>query len=166
MRVPLRLLTLAALFADFAVAGMLPTLFILAQGSRWAGPGRYRGAVEAGKKLTRIIAWLVRGKALYGLLLVTGQLLGSVKLPWSAVILLVALLLTWEVFFEVSGALGRFVREREGPVATDESAGRVTGAIGPNRAAKWVLLAGAVTLIVEVSVFLVVFFPKLFAVLD
>ncbi len=164
MRVPLRYLTLAALFADFAMAGMLPTLFILAQGSRWAGPGRYRGALEAGRKLTRIIAWIVRGKALYGLLLVTAQLLGWLTLPWPAVISLVTLFLTWEVLLEASGALRRFVREREGTEDTDESANRRTGAVGPNRAAKWVLLAAAVTLLIEVTIFLVVILPGLFIV--
>ena len=164
MRVPLRYLTLAALFADFAMAGMLPTLFILAQGSRWAGPGRYRGALEAGRKLARAIAWIVRGKVLYGLLLVTAQLLGWLTLPWFGVIPLVALFLTWEVFFETSRALGRFIREREGTEATDESANRQTGAVGPNRASKWVLLAGAVTLLVEVALFLGVLLPGLFII--
>ena len=123
MRVPLRLLTLAALIAEFPQAAMLPTLYILAQGSRWAGPGRYRGALEAGRKLARIIAWIVRSKALYGLVLLTGQRLGWVTLSWPAVIALVALFLTWEILLEASGALKRFIREREGLEAGEPTLG-------------------------------------------
>ena len=162
MRVPLRCLTLAVLLADFALAAMLPTLFILAQGSRWAGPGRYRGALEASRKLVRIVAWIVRGKVLYGFVLVAALLAGWVKLPWLAVILLVALLLAWEIGFEVTQTLGRFIRERQGAEAADQSS--PAGATGPNRAAKWVLLAGALTVLAEVALFLGVFIHRLFVI--
>jgi len=162
MRVPLRYLTFAVLLTDFVTAGMLPTLFILAEGSRRAGPGRYRGALEAGRKLTRALAWIVRGKALYGVALLAAQRLGWVTLSWWAVITLAALFLGWEILLEASGALRRFIRERAGIEGAEETSG--AGGVGPNRTARWLLAAGSATLIVEVTLFLVVLLPQLFVI--
>ena len=162
MRVPLRWLTLAVLLVDFALAAMLPTLFILAQGSRWAGPGRYRAALQAGGKLVSIIAWIVRGKALYGLLLGAAVFAGRVQLPWVAVASLVVLSLAWGIGFEATQVLGRFIRERRGAEVADQSP--PAGAAGPNRAAKWILLAGALTVLAEVALFLSVLIPRLFVI--
>lgn len=154
MKILLRYLTLLVLFADFALAGMLPTLFIVAQGSGWAGPGRYRGALSASRKLLRGIAWVARGKALYAVVLVAGQLLGWMRLPWWAVYPLVVLLLGWEVVLEVVRPWVRFLAERAG--------GASEGAQGPNRAARVALAAAGVTLAVEVTLILSVFIPGLF----
>lgn len=154
MKIVFRYLTLLVLFTDFALAGMLPTLFIVAQGSRWAGPGRYRGAVSASRKLLRVIAWMVRGKALYALALAAAQGLGWVRLPWLAVCPLVVLLLGWEVVLEVLRPWGRFVEER--------ARGSAEGASGPHRAAGVALAAAGVTLAAEVTLFLSVLIPTLF----
>jgi len=154
MKTPLRYLTLVVLLVDFALLGMLPTLFILALGSERSGPGRYRGALAAGRTLVRVIAWMVRAKALYALILLTAVFGGWAELPWWAVAPLVGLLLGWEAGLEATRALARFLKERAegkpGPSFPSEAPpGKVR--TGPNRIAARLLLAAAGTLVVEMS---------------
>ena len=164
MKLLLRYLTLAVLLTDFAVAGMLPTLYILARGSRWAGPGRHRGALEASRKLAAGIAWVVRGKAGYALLLLAAQALGWVGLSWPAVAALSVLLLGWEAGLETTGALRRFLKERSGspPGAGEPSLEAPPPGSGANRAALWMIPAAGVTLLAEVGILLGFLVPELF----
>jgi len=154
MKIPLRYLTMAVLLVDFALLGMLPTLFILSLGSRRAGPGRYRAALEAGRALARVIAWLVRAKALYAVALLMAVFGRWVELPWWALAPLVGLLLGWEAGLEATRALTRFLRERAGgdpdlPFPYEGPPRKVR--TGPNPIATRVLLAAACTLVVEMS---------------
>jgi hypothetical protein len=166
MKLLLRYLTFVVLLADFAVAGMLPTLYILARGSRWAGTGRYRGALEASRKLLGFVAWAVRGKACYALLLLSAQALGWVRLPWAPVVALGALLLGWEAGLELTRALRRLLTERSASLpapAAPPAEASPPGSVA-NRTALWVILAAAVTLFTEVGVLLGFLLPELFVV--
>jgi hypothetical protein len=166
MKLLLRYLTLAVLLGDFAAAGMLPTLYILARGSRWAGAGRYRGALEASRKLAAFIAWVVRAKVGYALLLVSAQAVGWVRLPWPAVAALAALLLGWEAGLEATRALQSLLRERSTvlPAASAPSPEAPPPGSAPNRTALWVIVAAAVTLLAEVGILLGFLLPGLFVV--
>ena len=164
MKLLLRYLTLAVLLTDFVAAGMLPTLYILARGSRWAGAGRYRGALEASRKLAAVIAWVVRGKAGYALLLLAAQALGWVGLSWPAVAALSVLLLGWEAGLETTQALQRFLKERSGslPTAGELSVEAPPPGSAANRAALWVIVGAGVTLLAEVGLLLGFLVPELF----
>jgi hypothetical protein len=164
MKLLLRYLTLAVLLTDFAAAGMLPTLYILARGSRWAGAGRYRGALEASRKLAAFIAWAVRGKAGYALLLLAAQALGWVGLPWPPVVALSVLFLGWEAGLETTRALRRLLSERSGslPPAGEPAAGVPPPGAVANRTALRLIVAAAVTLLAEVGILLGFLLPGLF----
>jgi hypothetical protein len=167
MRLLLRYLTFAVLLGDFAAAGMLPTLYILARGSRWAGTGRYRGALEASQKLAPFIAWVVRAKVGYALLLLSAQALGWVSLPWPAVVALAALFLGWETGLEATRAFRRLFTERSGsPLPAGESASGRTPPAGSaaNRTALWVIVGGGAALFTEVGILLGSLLPGLFVV--
>jgi len=116
MQIPIRILTLLVLLADFVLVGVVfPPLFILTMGSARAAPGRYRGALRSSVRLAApLLTGLVRLKALYAVLLATVVALGLVRLPWWATAPVVALLLSWEVGLETSQALDRFLRGRCG----------------------------------------------------
>jgi hypothetical protein len=164
MKLLLRYLTLAVLLTDFVAAGMLPTLYILARGSRWAGAGRYRGALEASRKLAAVIAWVVRGKAGYALLLLAAQALGWVGLSWPAVAALSVLLLGWEAGLETTQALQRFLKGRSGslPTAGELSVEAPPPGSADNRAAVRMIFAAGVTVLAEVGILLGFLVPELF----
>jgi hypothetical protein len=162
MKLLLRYLTLAVLLTDFAAAGMLPTLYILARGSRWAGASRYRGALEASRKLAAFIAWAVRGKAGYALLLLAAQALGWVGLPWPAVVALSVLFLGWEAGLETTRALRRLLSERSGSVPGVASLEAPLPGAVTNRTALRLIVAAAVTLLAEVGILLGFLLPGLF----
>ncbi len=147
MIIVVRYLSFAVLAGGFVLVAILPTLFILAMGSRRVGPGRYRGALEAAPGLLSMVAWLTRAKALYGAALVLLVAFGWLELPWLAVAPLAALLIGWEAALEAAGLRARFLKER-----TQAPDGGASGA------ALRVLVAGVVSLAAQMSlVFYVIF---------
>ena len=156
MIILVRYLSFAVLGAGFVLVATLPTLFMLAMGGKRIGPGRYRGACAVAPRLLRVIAWVVRVKALYGLALLLVVAVGGMRLSWWVVAPLAGLLIGWEAVLDGTAVRDRFLKERTetvkpaGPHGYDELETPATRA-GANPRALWVLAAATGSLAVEMS---------------